>query len=86
MERNELGANVRLLANEQDVGFVTRLADGTIVAFLSAAIGITSAILVNAGANTRSVAVAHALGHAGLAVATILGLRILVSITRDRAV
>jgi hypothetical protein len=77
---------IRMLAHERDARLITRLADRAIIAFLSAAIGTISAILLNAGGNTRAITVAHALGYAALAVATILGLCILVSITRDRVV
>jgi hypothetical protein len=75
-----------VVACGHDVRFITRLAERAIVAFLSAAIGVISTILVNAGGDTRPITVAHARGYAGLAVATVLGLCILVSITRDRVV
>lgn len=89
MERNEWGANVRLLADERDVRLLTRLADRAILAVLSAAIGVISAMLigVNGGVNVaHRVSLAHVVGYIGLAVATIIGLRVLVAVTRDRTV
>lgn len=89
MERNQWNVNVRLLADERDARFVTRLADRAIVAFLSAAIGLISAVLIHVGGGAKiagGLTLPHALGYAGLAVATILGLRVLVAVTRDRIV
>ena len=86
MERNQWGANIRLLADERDARFITRHADRALLAFLSAAIGVISAILINAGDSPTHITAPHALGYTGLVVATILGLRTLVAITRDRVV
>jgi len=50
MERDEPGVNVRLLAAERDARFLTRLVDRAIVAFISAAIALTSAVLITVSA------------------------------------
>jgi ubiquinone biosynthesis protein len=87
MERDELGINVRLLADERDVRLLTRLIDRVILTAISAAIALTSAVLitVSGGATvSKGVTVPQLVGYIGLAVATILGLRVLVAVTRDR--
>lgn len=87
MERDEWGLNVRLLANERDVRLVTRLVDRGIVAFMSASIGIVSALLLGVAGSvnlSKGVTPPQVFGYIGLGVATILGLRVLVAITRDR--
>jgi ubiquinone biosynthesis protein len=87
MERDEWGLNVRMLANERDVRLITRLVDRGIVAFMSASIGTVSALLlgVTGGVNvTKGLTMPQMFGYIGLGVATILGLRVLVAVTRDR--
>ncbi|MGZ4233211.1 MAG: hypothetical protein ACXVVQ_17515 [Solirubrobacteraceae bacterium] len=89
MERDELGINVRLLADERDTRFLTGLIDRVILTVISAAIALTSAVLitVSGGAAVSSgVTVPQVVGYIGLAVATVLGLRVLVAVTRDRLV
>ncbi|MGZ4306664.1 MAG: ABC1 kinase family protein [Solirubrobacteraceae bacterium] len=89
LERDELGINVRLLADERDTRFLTGLIDRVILTVISAAIALTSAVLitVSGGAAVSSgVTVPQVVGYIGLAVATVLGLRVLVAVTRDRLV
>jgi ubiquinone biosynthesis protein len=89
MERNEHGYNVRLLAHDDDRRLVQRFFAHAVVAFLSAAIGLISALLlgVNSGIPvTKGVTLAHALGYTGLIAATVLGMRVLVAISRDRVI
>jgi ubiquinone biosynthesis protein len=87
MERNQWGMHVRLLADETDTRFLTRLADRAVIAFMSASIGVVSALLVASTHGPRITAnltLPQLIGYVGLGVATILGLRVLVGITRDR--
>ena len=87
VERDELGINVRLLADERDVRFLTRLIDRVILTLISAAIALTSAVLITvsgSGTPSNGATVPQVLGYIGLGVATVLGLRVLVAVTRDR--
>lgn len=89
MERNEHGYNVRLLAHDDDRRLVQRFFARAVVAFLSAAIGLISALLLGVSSGipvTTGVTLAHALGYIGLMVATVLGMRVLVAISRDRVI
>jgi ubiquinone biosynthesis protein len=89
MERNEWGYNVRLLANDEDVRLVQRFFARAIAAFLSAAIGLVSALLLgidNGILITKAVTLTQALGYIGLLVATVLGMRVLVAVSRDRVI
>jgi ubiquinone biosynthesis protein len=89
MERNELGYNIRLLAHDDDRRLLQRLFARAVVAFLSAAIGLISALLLginNGILITKGVTLSHALGYVGLIVATVLGMRVLVAISRDRVI
>jgi hypothetical protein len=63
------------------------MVDRAIVAFISAAIALTSAVLITVSGGvsvSKGVTLPQVLGYAGLAAATILGLRVFVAITRDR--
>jgi ubiquinone biosynthesis protein len=89
MERNEWGFNIRLLSHDDDRRLVQRFFARAIVAFLSASVGIVSALLlgVNSGIFVaRGVTLAQALGYLGLMVATVLGMRVLVAVSRDRVI
>jgi len=60
-----------------------------VVAFLSAAIGLVAALLlgVNNGIPVaKGITLAQALGYLGLLAATVLGMRVLVAISRDRLI
>lgn len=88
MERNEWGFNVRLLADDRDTAIVTRIAYRGIAALMSAAIGLVSALLLNVRggvAVAAGITLPETLGYMGLAASTVLGLRVLVGISRDRA-
>ena len=88
MERNEWGLNVRLLADERDAMIVTRIAYRAIAALLSTGIGLVSALLLNVQggvAVAAGVTLPETIGYLGLAASTVLGLRVLVGISRDRA-
>jgi ubiquinone biosynthesis protein len=89
MERNESGFNIRLLAHEDDLRLAHRFFARAIIAFLSAAIGLVSAVLigVNDGITVaEEVTLAQALGYLGLMVATVLGMRVLVAVSRERVI
>jgi ubiquinone biosynthesis protein len=89
MERNEWGHNVRLLAHEDDLRLAQRFFGRAILAFLSAAIGLVSALLIGVNNGipvTKGVTLAQALGYLGLVVATVLGMRVLVAISRERVI
>lgn len=60
-----------------------------ILAFLSAAIGLISALLTgvsNGISVATGVPLGQALGYLGLVIATVLGMRVLVAIIRDRVI
>jgi ubiquinone biosynthesis protein len=87
MERNEWGVNVRLLADERDTRMVMRIADRAVAALLSASIGIVSALLLNVRGGipvALDLTLAQMIGYLGLIASTVLGLRVLVAISRDR--
>jgi ubiquinone biosynthesis protein len=89
MERNDWGYNVRLLAHEDDLRLAQRFFARAIVAFLSAAIGLVAALLIgvnNGIVVAKDVTLAQALGYLGLIVATVLGMRVLVAVSRDRVI
>jgi ubiquinone biosynthesis protein len=89
MERNEWGINVRLLAHEDDLRLAQRFFGRAILAFLSAAIGLVSALLIggnNGISVAKGVTLPEALGYLGLMVATVLGMRVLVAVSRDRVI
>jgi ubiquinone biosynthesis protein len=89
MERGDWSMNVRLLADERDARLLSRLVDRAIVVFISAAIGLISAVLVGVESGvalTAELTLAQALGYLGLAVASLLGIRVLVAVSRDRVI
>jgi ubiquinone biosynthesis protein len=89
MERNEHGYNVRLLAHDDDRRLIQRFFARAVIAFLSAAIGLISALLLGEDqgiAVTKNLTLTQALGYAGLIAATVLGMRVLVAISRDRVI
>jgi|SRR5215813_1597315 len=89
MERNEWGYNIRLLAHQEDRRLVQSFFARAVVAFLSAAIGLVAALLlgVNNGIPVaKGITLAQALGYLGLLAATVLGMRVLVAISRDRLI
>ena len=85
LERGELTLRVRPFGHPRDARLVTRLTNRLILAFMSAAIGVVAVLLLQLGRGPMLFAthVDDLLGYAGLIAATILGLRVLVAITRD---
>jgi ubiquinone biosynthesis protein len=87
MEQGRLSLNVRLFADERDRRVVTGLTHQFLLAFLGAAAGIVAALLLGApgGPNiTTSVSLFQVLGYNLLIVASILTLRVLFTIFRNR--
>jgi ubiquinone biosynthesis protein len=85
LERGELTVRLRPFAHPRDASLVTRLANRFILAFISGSIGVVSVFLLQL---SRGPAVFEThldvlLGYGGLIAATMLGLRVLVAITRD---
>jgi len=86
-ERGELTLRVRLFADDRDAKHVERLTDRFILAFISASIGLVSALLLALPARAitlNGTNVSQAIGYAGLTAATLLGLRVLAAIGRHR--
>ncbi|WP_198348060.1 AarF/ABC1/UbiB kinase family protein [Plantactinospora sp. KBS50] len=87
MERSEWGVNVRLLADERDSRVIRRIADRLVTALLSGTIGVVSALLLGVDDGvlvTASLTLIQAIGYLGLIASTVLGLRVIVAISRDR--
>jgi ubiquinone biosynthesis protein len=87
MEHNEWGINVRLLADERDVHLLTALVGRFLMTLLSGAIGLVSALLLRVDTGTMlspDLTLAQGLGYLGLVVASLLGIRVLVAVSRDR--
>jgi ubiquinone biosynthesis protein len=85
LERGELTLRLRPLAHPHDVRLVTRLTNRLILAFMSASIGVVSIFLLQLGRGPAlfETHLDVVLGYGGLIAATVLGLRVLVAITRD---
>jgi ubiquinone biosynthesis protein len=85
LERGELTLRLRPFAHPRDAGLVTRLTNRLILAFISASIGVVSVFLLQLGRGPIlfETHLDILLGYGGLIAATILGLRVLVAITRD---
>jgi ubiquinone biosynthesis protein len=86
-ERGELTLRVRLFADERDVRHVERLTDRMILAFFSASVGLVSVLLLALPAKAAALDgadVDQVLGYAGLAAATLLGLRVVAAVSRQR--
>jgi hypothetical protein len=87
LEQGRLGVNVRLFADERDRRVVTGLTNQFLLTFLGAATGIMAALLlgVTAGSQIASdVSLAQLIGYNLLLVASILVLRVLFTIFRNR--
>jgi ubiquinone biosynthesis protein len=84
-EHGELTLRVRLLGDTRDVGYLDRLADRALLAFLSASIGIVSAILLAqppGAVEIDGTRLNEVLGYGGLTASTVLGLRALSTLAR----
>ena len=84
--RGRLTARVSLFADKDDIDTITRLVDRVVLAILAAALGIGSVLLLHVETGplvSDSVSVNEVLGYIGLALSTILTLRIVGGIIRD---
>ena len=88
LERGRLGGNLRITLDDRQQRFVAGLVQGAILAFLGAAIGIMSVLLLvrsNPGpVMFGSALLFDVLGYAGLSISAALILRVLVGIARAR--
>lgn len=86
LEHGTLTVRMRVLADESDRRFVSALVGRAILAFLGAALGIMSVMLIG----TRSgptffpgTSLFHVLGYVGLFLSTVLILRVVITISRE---
>ena len=87
MEQGRLSLNVRLFADERDRRVVTGLTNQFLLAFLGAASGIAGALLLGTTSGpgiSSSVTLYQVIGYNLLLIATILALRVLFTIFRNR--
>ena len=92
LERGTLTTSVRLLADERDRQFVRSMAGRAVLAFVGAAFGIISVMLIGArggplllpaAAGTGGTSLFHVFGYAGLFFSLVLILRVIIAITRE---
>jgi ubiquinone biosynthesis protein len=85
LERGELSLRIRPFAHEGDAQLVTRLTNRMILAFFSASIGLVAVFLLRLGSGPElfNTNLDVLLGYGGLVAATVLGLRVIVAVTRD---
>jgi ubiquinone biosynthesis protein len=92
LERGTLTTSVRLLADERDRQFVRSMVGRAVLAFLGAAFGIISVILIGvrcgplffpAAAGTGGTSLYHVFGYVGLFFSLVLLLRVIIAITRE---
>lgn len=85
LERGELTRRLRPFAHPRDRGLVVGLLNRLILAFIAGSIGPVSVFLLRlaSGPMVFETHLDVLLGYGGLIAATILGLRVLVAITRD---
>jgi len=92
LERGTLATGVRLLADTRDRQFVASMAGRAVLAFLGAAFGIISVMLIGvrggpllvpAAAGTGGTSLFHAFGYVGLFFSLVLILRVIIAITRE---
>jgi ubiquinone biosynthesis protein len=86
VQRGDLRARVRLLADEQDVRTVTRLLNRVVLAGLGGVVGLLSVLLLGTQGGppfTGDTSLFQFFGYFGLFCATVLILRVVVAILRD---
>jgi ubiquinone biosynthesis protein len=92
LERGTLTTSVPLLADDRDRQFVASMAGRAVLAFLGAAFGIISVMLIGvrggpllvpAAAGTGGTSLFHVFGYAGLFFSLVLTLRVVIAITRE---
>jgi len=86
-QRGQLHARISLFADERDELFLTRLANRIVLAFLGGVVGLLSVVLLGTAGGppfTGNTSLYQFLGYFGLFCATVLILRVLVAVLRDR--
>jgi len=92
LERGTLTTSVRLLADDRDRQFVASMTGRAVLAFLGAAVGIISVMLICArggpllvppAAGTGGTSLFHVFGYVGLFFSLVLILRVIIAITRQ---
>jgi ubiquinone biosynthesis protein len=85
LERGDLSLRIRPFADQRDINLIVRLANRFILAFFSASVGLVSVLLLRLGQGPPifKTRLDVLIGYSGLIAATILGLRIIVAVTRD---
>jgi ubiquinone biosynthesis protein len=85
LEHGELSLRISRFADPRDAEFVSRLANRSILAFFSASIGIVGVLLLSLGGGPEilQTRLDVLIGYLGLIAATVLGLRVIVAITRE---
>ena len=92
LERGTLTTSVRLLADERDRHFVAAMTGRAVLAFLGAAFGVISVMLIGirggplflpTAAGTGGTSLFHVFGYVGLFFSLVLILRVIIAITRE---
>jgi ubiquinone biosynthesis protein len=86
LEHGDFSVRLRPPADHHDTSIVGRYVNRLVLAFVSASIGLVSALLLGVGQGPHMLGTRLdiALGYLGLSCATVLGLRVISDITRDR--
>lgn len=88
IERGSLSVNVRILADERDARLISGLVSRAVLAFLGAAVGLMSVMLLSARGGpmlSATLPVYQLFGYCGLFASIVLILRVLAGIVRERA-
>jgi ubiquinone biosynthesis protein len=88
-ERGSLTLKVRLFADARDERVVTTIASRAIIAFLGAAIGLMSVLLLGVSGGPifyNEISLFQIVGYLGLCASVILIMRVVIAVLRDRAV
>jgi ubiquinone biosynthesis protein len=92
LERGTFITSVRLFADERDRQFIRAMAGRAVLAFLGAAFGVMSVMLIGvhggplffpAAAGTGGTSLFHLFGYVGLFLSLVLILRVIIAIIRE---
>jgi ubiquinone biosynthesis protein len=92
LERGTLTTSMRLLADDRDRQFIRSMAGRAVLAFLGAAFGVISVMLIGVrggpllvptAAGTGGTSLFHVFGYVGLFFSLVLILRVIIAITRE---
>jgi ubiquinone biosynthesis protein len=92
LERGTLTTSVRLLADDRDRQFIRTMVGRAVLAFLGAAFGLISVMLIGvrggplflpSSADTGGTSLFHVFGYVGLFLSLVLILRVIIAITRE---